>query len=49
VGILAFLLHRRGHAGPLMQSRGTWNEPASIRHDMKDLYNDRRANRGMTR
>lgn len=51
VGILAFLMHRHGHAGPgpLMQSRGTWNEPVSIRHDMTDLYNDRRANRGMAR
>jgi hypothetical protein len=49
VGILAFFLHRRGHAGPLPQSRGTWNEPSSIRHDMTDLFNDRRANRGMAR
>ncbi len=49
VGIIAFLLHRHGHVGHLMPSRTTWNEPASIRHDRTDLYNDWQANRSMAR
>lgn len=41
VGILAFLLHRRGM--PLSFGRGGNPEFDSIRHDMTDLYEDRRA------
>lgn len=41
VGILAFLLHRRGM--PLPSGRGGNPEFADIRHDMTDLYDDRKA------
>ncbi|GMU26294.1 MAG: hypothetical protein AMXMBFR16_11990 [Candidatus Uhrbacteria bacterium] len=41
VGILAFLLHRRGV--PLPSGRGGQSEFADIRHDMTDLTEDRRA------
>lgn len=41
VGILAFLLHRRGV--PMPMGRGDQSEFADIRHDMTDLTEDRRA------
>ena len=39
VGILAFLLHRRGHMAPTSFGR---SDLAGIRHDMSDLDRDRR-------
>lgn len=40
IGILAFLLHRRGVTLP--SGRGGQSESADIRHDMTDLYDDQR-------
>ena len=42
VGILAFLLHRRGHFHHAPRTRSDVGE---IRHDMSDLYKDRRVSR----
>ena len=41
VGILAFLLHRHGQVGRAPHGLN-WTEPADIRHDMSDLYQDER-------
>ncbi len=48
VGILAFLLHRRGQAARLPSGIG-WSEAADVRHDMTDLYQDERVSRGLAR
>ncbi len=49
VGILAFLLHRRGVAGHVPRALSSWSEPAALRHDTTDLHQDRRAARGLGR
>lgn len=49
VGILAFLLHRRGITGHASRALSSWSEPAALRHDMSDLHQDRRAARGLGR
>jgi len=46
VGILAFLLHRRGH---LAHASSGWSEIPSIRHDMRDLHRDRRVGKQIGR
>ncbi|MDM8004580.1 MAG: hypothetical protein QUV05_00280 [Phycisphaerae bacterium] len=49
VGILAFLLHRRGIAGHVPRALSSWSESADLRHDASDLYRDERASRGLSR
>jgi len=46
VGILAFLFHRRGHYPHV---RYTQPQIANIRHDMSDLYRDKRLSKRLTR
>ena len=46
VGILAFLLHRHGHYPQLQYRRPN---PAKIRHDMGDLYRDRRISKRLAK
>ena len=46
VGILAFLLHRRGHMSPMSFGR---SDLVGIRHDMSDLHQDRRVGRRLSR
>ena len=48
VGILAFLLHRHGQVGRAPFG-SAWSEPAEARHDMTDLYQDKRLTRGLTK
>lgn len=42
VGVLAFLLHRKGSFTPLPTPKG---ERSDIRHDMRDLYDDQKVSR----
>ena len=46
VGILSFLLHRRGHYG---QVAAAGPRLADIRHDMSDLYRDRRLSKQLAK
>jgi hypothetical protein len=46
VGILAFLVHRRGIDHHIYSTR---SDLRNIRHDMSDLYRDRRLSKGLTR
>ena len=48
VGMTAFLFHRRGHSVPI-RDRDQRPVLADIRHDMSDLYRDRRVSRRLTR
>ena len=49
VGVMAFLLHSHGVVQPRYSCKAvsTGNERACLRHDMSDLYNDRRMGRGL--
>lgn len=46
VGMMAFLLHRRGHQAPIRNERPVL---ANIRHDMSDLYRGRQLSRRLTK
>jgi hypothetical protein len=48
VGMTAFLFHRRGRSVPI-RDREERPVLADIRHDMSDLYRDRRVSRRLTR
>jgi len=48
VGMMAFLFHRRGHSVPI-RAREERPVLAGIRHDMSDLYRNRRVSRRLTR
>ena len=49
VGVMAFLLHSHGVVQPRYSYKAVskGNESAGLRHDMSDLYNDRRMGQGL--
>lgn len=49
VGVLAFLLHRRGHPGTAFQGPSRWSEPTLFRSDTTDLFSGQRTARGLAR
>ena len=48
VGVIAFLIHTKGGHGRFLMAP-TSNETASVRHDMSDLYDNRRVAKGLQR
>ncbi len=47
VGILAFLLHRRGHNGPAYETSSGSNSPFSTWQDVAEVYQGRRTSRNL--